>query len=90
VTFTAGIIAFSFQSSLFTEIFSISKEELNVHIGLTITLILLTSGFFIAQSLHHLKAGNEGKSRKLMWTGMIFGLGFVIAAYGGIVTALNI
>jgi len=78
VTFSAGIIAFTFQSNLFPEMYSISKEELNVHIGFANTLILLTSGFFIAQSLQHLKAANEAKSQNFMWVGMLFGLAFMI------------
>ena len=76
VTFAAGIIAYSFQSRLYPEIFSVSKEQLNVHIGFVNTLFLLTSGFFIAQSLHHLKGGNESKSQKMMWGGMVIGLAF--------------
>jgi len=78
VTFAAGIIAFSYQSSLNPGIFSDSKEALNVHIGFANTLILLTSGFFIAQSVHHLRKGNEAKSQKMMWGGMLLGLGFLV------------
>jgi nitric oxide reductase NorE protein len=81
VTFSAGIIAFSYQSHLYPEIFQSSKEALNVHIGFANTLILLTSGFFVAQSIRDLREGNSKRSQKLMW--IAIGLGCLFLTLKG-------
>ncbi len=78
ITFSAGIIAFAWQSSLSPEVFETSQRTLNIKIGLINTLFLLISGFFVADSVRYLKEGNKSKSQKWMWIAMLFGLGFLV------------
>ncbi|MCP4125161.1 MAG: nitric oxide reductase [Bacteroidetes bacterium] len=76
--FGAGMIAFSKQGSLTPDIFSQSRALLNPNIGLANTIILLTSGFFVARSVHHLKEGNQKESRMTMWAACILGFAFLL------------
>lgn len=78
VTFCAGIIAFAWQSNLSPEVFEVSQSTLNTKIGLVNTLLLLTSGFFVAESVRYLKIGDRLKSQKWMSGTMLFGVGFLI------------
>ena len=78
VTFGAGIVAFAWQSNLSPELFEVSKSTLQVKIGLANTLLLLTSGFFVAEAVRYLKAGNSAKSQRWMWIAMVLGVGFLI------------
>ncbi len=78
ITFCAGIIAFLWQRSLTLDLFEEAKSTVNINIGLTNTLLLLISGYFVAESVRILKFGNSWKSLKSMWMAMIFGIGFLI------------
>jgi len=78
VTFCAGIIAFSWQRSLSVEMFENTQATLNVNIGLANTLILLISGYWVAESVRLLKSGKCSESQKSMWLAILFGLGFLI------------
>jgi len=63
VTFCAGIITFAWQSNSSPDIFEVSQNTLNTKIGLVNTLLLLTSGFFVAESVRYLKIGEQLKSQ---------------------------
>lgn len=78
ITFSAGIIAFAWQNSLSAELFDASQETLQVKVGLVNTLLLLTSGFFVAESVRYLKIGNPTKSQQWMWIAMFLGFGFLV------------
>lgn len=78
ITFSAGIIAFAWQDRLSVELFDTSQAALHVPLGLVNTLLLLTSGFFVAEAVRHLKTGKSAKSQQWMWIAMIFGLGFLL------------
>lgn len=86
VTFGAGIVAFAWQSNLSPELFEASKNTLEVKIGLVNTLLLLSSGFFVAEAVRYLKAGNIAKSQRWMQVAMFLGFGFLVlkgVEYGG-------
>jgi len=76
--FTAGMVAFSKQGTLTPEVFDRSRSLLNANIGLINTIILLTSGFFVARSVHFLKEGQQKQSSKTMWAACILGFGFLL------------
>lgn len=78
ITFCAGIITFAWQSNLSPEVFEVSQSTLNTKIGLANTLLLLSSGFFVAESVRYLKIGDRLKSQKWMSAAMLFGFGFLI------------
>ena len=78
ITFSAGIIAFAWEGSLSPEVFEASQGMLNTKIGLVNTLLLLTSGFFVAEAVRFLKAGNTIKSQQWMWVAMLLGVGFLV------------
>ncbi len=78
ITFCAGIITYAWQSSSLPEIFEASQKTLNPKIGLVNTLLLLTSGFLIAESVRYLKIGERMKSQNWMSGAMIFGVGFLL------------
>lgn len=78
LTFSAGIIVFAWQNSLYPDIFGSSQSTLNVPIGLSNTLLLLSSGFFVAEAVRYLKAGKSAKSQQMMWLAIIMGFGFLV------------
>ncbi len=53
------------------------QATLNRNIGLINTLLLLTSSWLVAQSLHRLRSGDIKAARLLLTLGMVGGLGFV-------------
>ena len=65
VTFIIGISVFLYQKSGDHETFVQSQAMLNKAFGMINTIVLLTSGFMIATSVHYLKTGDNKKS--LLW-----------------------
>lgn len=78
ITFAAATIVFSWKGNLYPEIYSASAQLLNENIAFINTLILLTSGFFIAEAVRFLKLGNRIKSYRFVWAAMILGVAFLI------------
>lgn len=64
ITFGMALIAMVFYSKDEPEIFHQSRLLLNTTYGAINTLFLITSGFFMAESLHYLK---KGKLQKASW-----------------------
>ncbi len=77
VTFTAGIGAFAWQRSLAPALFAESQQNLNTVTGLVNTLILLTSGFFMAEAVRLLKLGETMGSYRRMLVALAFGFTFL-------------
>ncbi len=77
-TFGIGIIVFLYQKSISPEVFESSQHTLNTNIGLINTILLLTSGFFVAEALRQLKLGNSEKSQNRLILSILFGAGFLI------------
>lgn len=78
VTFTAGIGAFAWQRSLEPDLFVAAQQNLSATTGLVNTLVLLTSGFFMAEAVRLLKLGKTRDSYHRMFAALVLGLSFLI------------
>jgi len=78
ITFGAALIAMVFYGKQEVEIFHESRLLLNVTYGTINTIFLLTSGFFMAASVHELKLNNKQRDQKYLLTTMLFGLLFLV------------
>ena len=77
VTFTAGIGAFAWQRSLDPGLFVAAQQNLSASTGLVNTLVLLTSGFFMAEAVRLLKRGKTTDSHRRMHAALALGLAFL-------------
>ena len=78
ITFCAGIIAFAWQRNSSVEIFDKAQRSLQLEIGIVNTLLLLISGFFLAEAIRFIKAGDTAKSQKWIGIAILFGIGFLV------------
>ena len=78
ITFGLALVAMAYNAKQEPEIFHTSRLLLNPIYGMINTLLLLTSGFFMAISVKKLKAGERTKSQKFLSATMLFGLLFLI------------
>jgi nitric oxide reductase NorE protein len=78
ITFAAATVAFSWQGSQSPDLFSSSAKHLDEHLGFANTIILLTSGFFVAEAVRLIKSGNSSKSRLFIWIGIFLGVAFLL------------
>lgn len=78
VTFGAALIAMAFYGKQEVEIFHESRLLLNVTFGAINTVFLLTSGFFMAVTVHELKENQQQKAQKHLLVTMLFGVLFLI------------
>ncbi len=78
ITFTIALIVFAFQRQDAVSVFNSSQAMLNKTIGTINTIILLTSGYFMAEALHLLKSGNDEKSKIYMRFTIAFGIAFLV------------
>lgn len=77
ITFSAALIALSVYSRESPEAFHNSRMLLNSTYGAINTLFLLTSGFFMATSMHQLKKGKYDKSTFYLKLTMLGGFLFL-------------
>ena len=77
LTFTAGLGAYAWQRSLSPEAFSISQSTLNITAGFINTLVLLSSGFFIAEAVYLLKKGRVRSSLHHIAISISLGIAFL-------------
>ena len=73
-----GLVAFNIYRANEPVVFAESQALLNRGIGLTNTLVLLTSGFFMALAVHYLKKGKNGISAQMIAVTVFFGLLFLV------------
>lgn len=78
ITFSIGLIAFNVFRGDEPDVFISGQSMLNTNIGLVNTMILLTSGFFMAMAVHALKKGNHKKSGKNILVTLVFGVAFLV------------
>lgn len=78
ITFGMALVAMTYNAKQEPEIFHTSRLLLNPIYGTINTLLLLTSGFFMAVSVQKLKAGERKKSLNFLTATMLFGLLFLI------------
>jgi len=77
LTFGMALIAMVFYGKQEAEIFHNSRLLLNVTYGTINTILLLTSGFFMALSVSELKSENKHKTKRYLLLTMLFGLLFL-------------
>ena len=78
ITFGAALIAMVFYGKQEAEIFHESRLLLNVTYGTINTIFLLTSGFFMAVTVHEIKENQMQKAQKYLLVTMLFGFLFLI------------
>lgn len=79
ITFGLGLIGMVYYANQEPEIFHQSRQQLNLFLGTSNTLILLTSGLFMATAVHWFKQGNIQKAGTYFrWTLMGGGLFMLI------------
>ncbi len=77
-TFGMALVAMVYSAKQEPEVFHTSRLLLNPIYGTINTLLLLTSGFFMAVSVQQLKIGERKKSQKFLTATMLFGLLFLV------------
>ena len=78
ITFGAGLISMVYFSNQEPESFHVSRSLLNATIGMVNTILLLTSGFFMASSVKELKANNQKRTKLYLLLTIFFGLMFLV------------
>ena len=78
ITFGMAILALAYYGSEERELFHNSSLKLNKTIGTINTILLLTSGFFVAKGIHFFKAANIKKTLFYFNCAMVGGLGFLV------------
>lgn len=78
ITFGVALIAMAFYAKDDPVLFHDSRMQLNVSIGTANTVILLTSGFFMANAVYEFRQKNKTKVKTYMLITMLFGVGFLI------------
>lgn len=77
-TFLGAILFFISYKNKLPDEFLLSKQQLNPIIGTINTIILITSGYFIANALHYLRLDNYKKSAQLILISTLLGLAFLV------------
>lgn len=77
ITFGIALIAMVYYGKQDPILFRDSRLQLNVTFGTINTVLLLTSGFFMANTVHELKQKNNPKAKKHLLTTMLFGVLFL-------------
>lgn len=78
VTFGAALIAFAVSGHSNPEGYHASRQLLDQHLGLANTLFLLTSGYFMAETLRHFRASRPAKARHSLILALGGGVLFLI------------
>ena len=78
ITFGIALIAMVYYGKQEPETFHESRLLLNVTYGTINTVLLLTSGFFMAASVHEMKKNQKQKSQKYLLMAMLFGVFFLM------------
>jgi len=78
ITFGAALIAMVVYGKQEPEIFHESRLLLNVTFGTINTVFLLTSGFFMAVTVHELKENKKQKAQNYLLLTMLFGMLFLV------------
>lgn len=89
LTFIGAIIAFSYQRSVNIAEFNEARAGLNLWIGTGNTLVLITSGYFMARSLKSLELKNLAATRLFLLLTISLGLLFLLIKGGEYVDKVN-
>jgi nitric oxide reductase NorE protein len=66
ITFGLGLLALVYYGRLEPEVFHRSRLQLNTGIGTFNTVVLLTSGFFMASAVQHFRSGGYAKANTFL------------------------
>lgn len=77
-TFGIALLVMLFFAKEDPVLFHESRLQLNVTIGTINTVLLLTSGFFMANTVHELRQNNRSKAQRYLLLTMLFGLLFLV------------
>ncbi|NCP46594.1 MAG: nitric oxide reductase [Flavobacteriales bacterium] len=77
-TFLGAIFVFLYKRSAELEEFKQAQAFLNPLVGTINTIVLITSGYFMANSLHQLKNNDNKKSARSVKIAIFFGIVFLI------------
>jgi nitric oxide reductase NorE protein len=77
VVFGVFFATFMYQRSLAPELFDQSRHTLSIGIGLTNTLILLTSSLFVVTAVRAIRMSQRRPAQVLLAGGLVCGLAFV-------------
>jgi nitric oxide reductase NorE protein len=78
ITFGMALIAMVYYGKQEPELFHKSRLLLNVNYGAINTIVLLTSGFFMAESVRFLKLNNHKKASLYLVLTILFGFLFLV------------
>ena len=78
ITFGVALIAMVHFGNQEPTLFHESRLQLNATFGTINTVFLLTSGYFMANSVHEFKNNNSSKAKKYILITMLFGVLFLI------------
>ena len=81
ITFGMALIAMVYSSKYEPEVFHNSRLLLNVTIGSVNTLLLIGSGYCMAQSVHYFKVKNLNKTSFFLKLTLLGGLFFLLLKY---------
>ncbi|MBN3838412.1 cytochrome c oxidase subunit 3 [Burkholderia sp. Ac-20349] len=74
--FGAFFVAFMIERRGQLELFDVSSRSLNIGLGLLNTLILMTSGMFVAFAVNAARRAQVGQARRWLLLAMLVGAGF--------------
>ncbi len=77
-TFLGALLVFAYQRSIDTSSFDTSQELLNPLIGTINTIILISSGYFMAVSVSKLRAGENQKATSAIFYANLLGIAFLV------------
>ena len=78
ITFGIALIVMAVYAQAEPMIFHDSRLQLDVTIGMLNTVFLLTSGFFMANTVQELKRNNKSKGHTYLVATILFGLFFLV------------
>ncbi len=78
ITFAGVLVAMAYNASIEPEIFHTSRLQLNVTIGTINTVVLLTSGLFMAAAVHSFKLSDKQKASNYLLFTILLGLTFLV------------
>jgi nitric oxide reductase NorE protein len=77
-TFLGATLVFVYYRKNNLEEFTQSKEMMSALVGTINTIILITSGYFMALSVNKLRENNTSKSSQFMLIGLLLGILFLV------------
>lgn len=78
LTFLMAIITFMYTRSQQIEVFNEAQSYLNATLGTLNTIILITSGFFMAKTVHAVKKDENKKANRFIMISAVLGVLFLI------------